>query len=75
MVPTLYALLLPAGLCIGAVEIVVNLEADRLEHQTGRRFMNRAHAFWSVGFFAAGEIARHHLYGYTGVLTVFTGPA
>jgi small ligand-binding sensory domain FIST len=26
-----------------------------------------------VGFFAAGEIARHHVYGYTGVLTVFTG--
>ena len=25
-----------------------------------------------VGFFAAGEIARHHLYSYTGVLTVFT---
>lgn len=25
-----------------------------------------------VGFFAAGEIARHHMYGYTGVLTVFT---
>ena len=25
-----------------------------------------------IGFFAAGEIARHHLYGYTGVLTVFT---
>ena len=28
-----------------------------------------------VGFFAGGEIARHHLYGYTGVLTVFTGQA
>lgn len=28
-----------------------------------------------VGFFAAGEIARHHLYGYTGVLTVFSGQA
>jgi len=28
-----------------------------------------------VGFFAAGEIAHHHLYGYTGVLTVFTEPA
>lgn len=28
-----------------------------------------------VGFFAGGEIARHHLYGYTGVLTVFTGRA
>ena len=26
-----------------------------------------------VGFFAGGEIARDHLYGYTGVLTVFTG--
>ena len=25
-----------------------------------------------IGFFAAGEVARHHLYGYTGVLTVFT---
>ena len=27
-----------------------------------------------VGFFAGGEIARHHLYGYTGVLTVFHQP-
>lgn len=26
-----------------------------------------------VGFFAGGEIAHRHLYGYTGVLTVFTG--
>jgi small ligand-binding sensory domain FIST len=25
-----------------------------------------------VGFFAGGEIARHHVYGYTGVLAVFT---
>ncbi len=24
-----------------------------------------------IGFFAGGEIARHHIYGYTGVLTVF----
>jgi small ligand-binding sensory domain FIST len=28
-----------------------------------------------VGFFASGEIAHQHLYGYTGVLTVFTTPA
>jgi small ligand-binding sensory domain FIST len=28
-----------------------------------------------VGFFAGGEIARHHLYGYTGVLTAFTTPS
>ncbi len=27
-----------------------------------------------AGFFAGGEIARFHLYGYTGVLTVFTVP-
>ena len=27
-----------------------------------------------VGFFAGGEIAHHHLYGYAGVLTVFTTP-
>ncbi|MDO9287008.1 MAG: MFS transporter, partial [Aquabacterium sp.] len=52
----LFGLLLPAGLCIGAVEIVVNLEADRVEHQLGRRIMSRAHAFWSIGFFAAGLI-------------------
>lgn len=28
-----------------------------------------------VGFFAGGEIAHQHVYGYTGVLTVFTGRA
>jgi small ligand-binding sensory domain FIST len=28
-----------------------------------------------VGFFAAGEIGHHHVYGYTGVLTVFTREA
>lgn len=50
----LFALLGPAGLCIGAIEVIVNLEADRVEHQLGRRIMNRAHAFWSFGFFSAG---------------------
>ena len=28
-----------------------------------------------VGFFAGGEIAHQQLYGYTGVLTVFTAPS
>ena len=32
----------------------MNLEADRVEHQGGRRIMNRSHAFWSFGFFGAG---------------------
>jgi MFS family permease len=50
----LFLCLLPAGLCIGAIEMVVNLEADRVEHQGGRRIMNRSHAFWSFGFFGAG---------------------
>jgi hypothetical protein len=49
----LFAALMPAGLCIGALEIVVNLEADRVEHQLGRPIMSRAHACWSLGFFAA----------------------
>ena len=50
----LFALLIPIGLFIGAIEIVVNLEADRVEQLSGRRLMNRAHGFWSVGFFGAG---------------------
>jgi MFS family permease len=53
----LFALLVPTGMCIGAVEQVVNLEADRVEHGLGRRIMNRAHAFWSLGFGAAGLIS------------------
>ncbi|MEJ7137551.1 MFS transporter [Amphibiibacter pelophylacis] len=52
----LFLCLLPAGLLIGLIEIVVNLEADRVEHQGGVRIMNRAHAFWSFGFFGAGLI-------------------
>nr|WP_316642494.1 MFS transporter [uncultured Roseateles sp.] len=51
---SLFLTLLPAGLLIGAIEVVVNLEADRVEHAEGRRLMNRAHAFWSFGFFGAG---------------------
>jgi MFS family permease len=48
--------LLPAGILVGAVEVVVNLEADRAEHQSGRRLMNRSHAFWSIGFFSAAAL-------------------
>jgi cyanate permease len=45
---------LPVGLTIGVIEVIVNLEADRVEHAIGRRIMNRAHGFWSIGFFGAG---------------------
>ncbi len=52
----LFAALLGAGLLIGSVEIVINVEADRIEHQLQRRVMSRCHAFWSFGFFSAGLI-------------------
>jgi small ligand-binding sensory domain FIST len=41
------------------------------ELQTVRRALGEVPL---VGFFASGEIAHHRLYGYTGVLTVFTMP-
>ncbi len=50
----LFLCLVPAGICVGAIEQIVNLEADRLEHVLGRRIMNRSHGFWSVGFSCAG---------------------
>ncbi len=50
----LFVLLIPVGLIIGGIEIVLNVEADRAEHLVGYRIMNRSHAFWSIGFFAAG---------------------
>ena len=49
-----FLLLLPVGLMIGSIEIILNVEADRTEAVVGRRIMNRAHSFWSIGFFAAG---------------------
>ncbi len=52
-----FILLLPVGLIIGGIEIILNLEADRTEHSIGRRIMNRAHAFWSFGFFASGIVS------------------
>jgi len=53
---TLFFMLIPAGLTMGASEIIVNVEADRTEAALGRRIMNRSHAFWSFGFFGAGML-------------------
>lgn len=53
-VPMLFCGLFVAGLVVGAIEVIINVEADRTEFLVGRRIMNRAHAFWSFGFFAAG---------------------
>jgi len=52
-----FMLLLPVGIVIGGIEIILNLEADRTEHMIGHRIMNRAHAFWSFGFFSSGIIS------------------
>jgi MFS family permease len=52
-----FLLLFPVGIVIGGIEIILNLEADRTEHMIGHRIMNRAHAFWSFGFFSAGIIS------------------
>lgn len=54
---TLFCVLFLAGLCLGCLQITVNLEADRVEHQLGRRIMNRSHSFWSFGFFGAGAFS------------------
>ena len=51
-----FLLLLPVGLTIGCIEIILNIEADRVEYAIGRRIMSRAHAFWSLGFFSAGMV-------------------
>ena len=40
--------------CLSAFLMAVNLEADRVEYGLKQRIMNRAHAFWSLGFFATG---------------------
>ena len=49
-----FLFLIPVGLLIGCVEIIINVEADRVEALIDKRIMNRAHAFWSFGFFGAG---------------------
>jgi len=74
--------LIVGGLGIGVVEVAVNLEADRVEHQMGHRIMNRSHAFWSFGFFTAGFIGAaisqwgidvtYHLAGFVIVTSMVT---
>lgn len=65
----------PARAMLGAVYISCtgrggpHFGGPSAELQTVRRALGDVPL---VGFFAGGEIARHHLYGYTGVLTVFT---
>lgn len=52
-----FAVLFVAGLLAGALEINLNVELGRIETQTGRAVMNRAHGFWSMGFFVTALLA------------------
>lgn len=49
--PLVFAILFCEGLLAGALEINLNVEIDRIEAEIGRGVMNRAHGFWSLGFF------------------------
>jgi len=55
--PFVFALLLMEGLLAGALEINLNVEIDRIEAQLGRGVMNRAHGFWSLGFFVTALVS------------------
>ncbi len=80
--PAVFCVLFCAGLLAGALEINLNVEIDRLEAQLGRGIMNRAHGFWSLGFFVTAliasvvrqaDISMHIHLGVTLVLVVIIG--
>lgn len=52
-----FAVLFFAGLLAGALEINLNVELGRIEADTGRSVMNRAHGCWSMGFFVTALAA------------------
>ena len=54
--PAVFAVLFVCGVLAGSLEINLNVETDRLEAMTGKRFMNRAHGSWSLGFFVTALI-------------------
>ncbi|WP_075289753.1 MFS transporter [Pararhizobium arenae] len=55
--PLVFSAFFCAGLLAGALEINLNVEIDRIEAQAGHGMMNRAHGFWSLGFFVTALIA------------------
>ncbi len=55
--PVVFCVLFVEGLLAGALEINLNVEIDRIEAQLGRGVMNRAHGFWSLGFFVTALVS------------------
>ena len=52
-----FAILFCEGLLSGALEINLNVEIDRVEAGLGKGVMNRAHGFWSLGFFVTALVS------------------
>jgi fucose permease len=50
---SLFAALFLCGLGLTTVNVTMNVEADRVEHATAARLINRCHGTWSLGVFAA----------------------
>lgn len=55
--PLVFAILFCEGLLTGALEINLNVEIDRVEARLGKGVMNRAHGFWSLGFFVTALVS------------------
>ena len=55
--PLVFVAFFCAGLLAGGLEINLNVEISKEETRTGRSFMNRAHGFWSLGFFVTAFCA------------------
>lgn len=55
--PFVFAILFCEGLLSGALEINLNVEIDRIEARLGKGVMNRAHGFWSLGFFVTALVS------------------
>ena len=55
--PIVFAAFYCAGLLAGALEINLNVEIGKEEARSGRSIMNRAHGFWSLGFFVTALFA------------------
>lgn len=55
--PLVFFLVAPfSSIAFTFTNIAMNVEADRVEHATGRRIMNRCHGMWSLGFLTASAI-------------------
>src|SRR5690606_18100682 len=70
------------GVTFALTNVAMNVEADRIEHRSGRRLMNSCHGIWSIGQLvtvSSGALARGlgipaplHLWAIVPVIGVLT---